>query len=241
MKNNSPKHLALKTLIKHKHYSLNNYADLKRIIESNQFAIIEYKKHTSQEPVSELIKKLKVENEIENSDSFLYINNNLKFVFINADVPDEDRCSLLRHELGHILDTDFKSGTLYYSRIQKEEFANEFSCYTKKPPIHFMVYVFLAKKWKLLASVTALIFCVLAFMFIHSTLTISPTKPVTSNDSAYTLSDSKYYVTSSGKKYHKKHCIIIMYKNNLTEIKLNDAINYGYKPCMICNPEEVNH
>lgn len=241
MKNNSPKHIALKTLIKHKHYSLNNYADLKRIIESNQFIIIEYKKHTNPEPVSELIKKLKVENETRQNDSFLYINNNLKFVFINSDISEEDRCSLLRHELGHILDADLESRTVHYSGIKKEEFANEFSCYAKKPPIRFMVYVFLVKKWKLLTSAIALIFCVLAFMLIMGSLTIPRAKPVTSTDSEYTLSESEYYVTSSGKKFHRKHCIIIKYKNNLTEIKLNEAIDCGYKPCMICNPQKVNH
>ena len=90
MTNNSPKHIAFKTLIKHKHYLLNNYTDLKHIIESNQFTIIEYKKHSNSEPVSELIKRLGVENETQQSDSFLYINNNLKFVFINTDISNQD-------------------------------------------------------------------------------------------------------------------------------------------------------
>ena len=45
MKNNTPKHIAFKTLIKNKHYLLNRYIDLQHIIESNQFTIIEYKKH----------------------------------------------------------------------------------------------------------------------------------------------------------------------------------------------------
>lgn len=59
MTNNLAKHIAHKTLIKHKHYLLNNYTDLRRIIESNQFTIIEYKKHTNSEPVSELIERLR--------------------------------------------------------------------------------------------------------------------------------------------------------------------------------------
>ncbi len=238
MTNNSPKHIALKTLIKHKLYLLNNYTDLRRIIELNQFTIIEYKKHTNSEPVSELIKRLRVEKEIEQNDSFLYINNNLKFVFINADIPDEDKCSLLRHELGHICDPDLKNTNPQNSRIKREEFANEFSCYIKNPGIRLKIYVFLIKKWKLLVSVMALIACILGFTFIINTLIIPPAKPVTSNVSTYVNSDSTYYVTSAGKKYHRKHCIIIKYKNNLTEIKLNNAINEGYKPCLICISEE---
>ena len=62
MTNNAPKNIALKTLIKHKHYLLNNYIDLQHIIESNQFTIIEYKKHTNSRHVSELIKRLRVES-----------------------------------------------------------------------------------------------------------------------------------------------------------------------------------
>ena len=238
MTNNSPKHIAFKTLIKHKHYLLNNYTDLKHIIESNQFTIIEYKKHSNSEPVSELIKRLGDANETQQSDSFLYINNNLKFVFINADISDEDKCSLLRHELGHICDPDLKNSNSQYSRIKREEFANEFSCYTKNPDIRLKIYVFLIKKWKLLVAIMSLIACLLGVAFIINTLIIPPAKPVTGDVSTYANSDSTYYVTSAGKKYHLKHCIIIKYKNNLTEIKLNDAIKKGYKPCMICNPDE---
>lgn len=238
MTNNSPKHIAFKTLIKHKHYLLNNYTDLKHIIESNQFTIIEYKKHTNSEPVSELIKRLMVENETQQNDSFLYINNNLKFVFINADISDEDKCSLLRHELGHICDPDLKNSNPQNSRIKREEFANEFSCYTKSSGIRLKIYVFLIKKWKLLVAVMALIACLLGVAFITTTLIIPPAKPVTGDVSTYVNSDNTYYVTSAGKKYHRKHCVAIKYKNNLTEIELNDAVNKGYKPCLICIPKE---
>ena len=234
----SPKRIALKTLKKHKCFSLNNYTDLKRIIELNQFTIIEYKKHTNSQPVSELIKRLGLENEIEKNNSFLYIKNNIKFVFINTDVSDEEKCALLRHELGHICDPEFKSRKVSYSEIQKEEFANEFSLYTKSPPISFVIYVFLAKRWKLVVSLVALTACVLACLFLVNTLTNSPSKSVSGDASNSAGSDTTYYVTSSGEKYHKKHCIIIKYKNNLTKIKLNSALNEGYKSCLICNPEE---
>lgn len=238
MKNNSPKYIAFKTLIKHKLYLLNNYTDLRRIIESNQFTIIEYNKHTNSEPVSELIKRLQVENETQRSDSFLYINNNLKFVFINTDISDEDKCSLLRHELGHICDPDLKNNSSKNSRIKREEFANEFSCFAKNSGIRLKIYVFLIKKWKLLVGMIALIACVLGVSIMIKSLITQPTKPLIGNVSTYVNSDNTYYVTSAGKKYHLKHCIIIKYKNNLTEIKLNDAVNKGYKPCLICIPEE---
>ena len=238
MTNNLAKEKALKILSQNKLYSLIDYNDLRRIIESNQFTIIEYKKYTNSEPVAELIKRLKLEKETQQNDSFLYINNNLKFVFINAGISDEEKSSLLRHELGHICDPNLKNTSSQNSRIKREEFANEFSCYAKNPGIRLKICVFLIKRWKLLVAVIALIACVSGLLVVPNSLIIQPSKPVMGDASTYALSDSTYYVTSAGKKYHRKHCIIIKYKNNLTEINLNDAINEGYKPCLICISEE---
>ena len=234
MKNNLAKEKARKILSQNKLYALTDYNDLQRIIETNQFTIIEYKKYTNSEPVSELINRLRVENEIQQNDSFLYIHNNLKFVFINTDSSDEDKCALLRHELGHICDPNFKNGDVSYSKIKREEFANEFSCYAKNPGIGFKLKLFIIKKRKLLVGIIAVILCVLGLFLMIKPLIIQPTKAVTGDASNDAFSDSTYYVTSAGKKYHLKHCIIIKYKNNLTEIKLNDAVNKGYKPCLIC-------
>ena len=238
MINNSPKHIARKILMQNKLYSLIDYNDLRYTIESYQFTIIEYKKHSNSEHVSELIKRLRVENETVQNDSFIYINNNLKFLFINADVSLEDKCALLRHELGHICDPNFKNVAESYSKIKREEFANEFSSYIKNPGVGFKLKLFIIKKWKLLVGIIALIACILGLSVIIKFPIIQPKKPVTGDISTNEIYDGIYYVTSSGKKYHKKHCIIIKYKNNLTEMALNESINAGYKPCLICNPEE---
>ncbi len=238
MKNNSPKRIALKTLTKYKCYTLNHYTDLQRIIELNQFTIIEYKKHTNSKPVSELIKRLRIESEIEKNNSFLYINNNLKFVFLNAGLSVEEKCALLRHELGHICDPGLKNSDVHDSKIRQEEFANAFSCYTKSPGFRFMISVFLAKRWKLFVVTTVLISCVLGYSFITRPRTSAPVNPVNGVGTTRAISDRLYYVSSAGKKFHRKHCIIIKYKNNLTQIQPDDAINAGYEPCLICNPGE---
>ena len=234
MANNLAKEKALKILSQNKLYSLTDYKDLQHIIESNQFTIIEYKKHSNLEPVSELIKRLGVENETQQSDSFLYINNNLKFVFINTDISNQDKCALLRHELGHICDPDLKNSNLQNSRIKREEFANEFSCYTKNPGIRLKIYVFLIKKWKLLVAMMVLIACVLGLSVVNKSLITQPAKPVTGDVSTYVNSDNTYYVTSAGNKYHRKSCITVKYKTNVTEYTLNQAVDAGYAPCMLC-------
>ena len=43
-----------------------------------------------------------------------------------------------------------------------------------------------------------------------------------------------FFVTKTGKKYHKEDCKYIIHKDNLIEIKSNDPILNNYKPCSIC-------
>lgn len=235
MTNNLPRYIARKTLIKYNHYFLNNYADLKLIIESNRFTVIEYKKHSNSQFVCELIKRLGIESEIEQNDAFIYVKNNLKFVFLREDISDEDKCSLLRHELGHICDPDLKNNEMSCSNIKKEEFANEFSLYLKNPGIGFKLKLFVLKNWKLLVGILTLLLCI-AVLFVGAYfLNIKTTKPVPGDTSANSV--DTYYVTSGGKKYHKKHCIIVKYRNNLTEMTLSEAVDDGYEQCMICNPQ----
>ncbi len=238
MTNNSAKHKALKILIQNKLYSLTDCYALQRIIEYNQFLIVEYKKHTNSESVSELIKRLGVEEEVQHNDSFLYLTSNLKILFINADISVEDKCALLRHELGHICDPNFKNGAASYSKIKREEFANEFSCYIKNPGIGFKFILFIIKKWKLIISMIALSACVLGFSIMIKPLIIQQTTPVTADISTFKNSDNTYYVTSRGKKYHRKHCVIVKYRNSLTELTINEAVEVGYEPCLICIGEE---
>jgi hypothetical protein len=47
------------------------------------------------------------------------------------------------------------------------------------------------------------------------------------------------YVTPYGKCYHKGNCIMV--ENVSKELKLNNAINLGYKPCKICKPPIVSN
>ena len=238
MINNSPKRIAYKTLLKNRLYSSPSYCDLQRIIEYNQFTIIQYKKHTNSEYVYELITKLGIEYEIEHSDSFLYLKNNLRLIFLNSDIPDEDKCLLLCHELGHILDPHLEKNNLNYSKTKKEEFANEFSCYIKNPGVSFKLFMFIIKKWKLLISILTTIILI-SVIILMSISNIAPSSPSTAGvTSTSEIFDDMYYVTSSGKKYHRKACIVVKYRTNLTKYTLNEAVDAGYKPCLICLPEE---
>ena len=131
--NKAAKHLAHKTLIHNKLYAALTYQDLQQIIEDKGFQIVSYKKYNNSEEIDECITRLCLQDRIQQHDSFIYLHNNLKFVFINSDLSIQDNCVLLCHELGHIVDPHMLSSDLSYSKIQSEEFANEFSYHLQNP------------------------------------------------------------------------------------------------------------
>lgn len=238
MTNNSPRYIAYKTLFQNKLYSSPDYDDLQHIIEFNKFTVINYKKNSNSEYVSELINKLGIEDEIKHSDSFLYIKNNLRLIFLNSDISGEDKCLLLRHELGHILDPHLISHSLNYSKIKREEFANEFSCYFKNPGVSFKFFMLLIVKWKLLVSLITVIVFISGLLLFNNPLFVLPTGSGTVDVSISKAPEKEYYITSSGKKYHKKFCIVVKHKSNLTKGTLDEVQEAGYKPCLICIGDE---
>ncbi len=44
------------------------------------------------------------------------------------------------------------------------------------------------------------------------------------------------YVTSGGKKYHKKNCSVV--KEGKKGVELSEAKKQGYTPCAVCKPDE---
>ncbi len=237
MTKNLAKKTAHKILLKNKLYSLNNYDDLLQIIEAYHFTLIKYKKHNNSLYVSELVEKLGVKKEARFRDSFLYVSDNFKFLFLNEDVSYEDKCSLLRHELGHICDPEFKSNNLNCSKVKREEFANNFSCYAKNPGAFFKFYIFIARKWKAIVGIAVLLACVFGLLFVLRPETEQPAQSAASSENVYEISADAYYTTQSGKRYHKRTCFIVKNRTNLTEYTKDEAVKAGYTPCLICLPE----
>lgn len=236
MTDKTVKKKAFDTLFKSKCYSLDDCNSVADIIEAEGVTVIDFKRHCNSADLCALIKKLGIEDRIESSDSFLYMKGNLNLLFINSELTDDDRCALLRHELGHIVDPDFKSSDTSRSRIKKEEFANAFSLYTKNPGFLFKLRLFTAKKRKLLTITAVAAAIAVALSLVAINLPTAGGDEVRDTfKSSDEISDTAFCVTSSGKKYHRKGCIVVRYKNNLTELSAEEATEMGYTPCMICN------
>lgn len=230
---NRPKKNAYNLLKKRKIYKKLTLDDLYKIIEDTGFSIIEYKKYNYSKELRLIINKLDIEKEIQEKNAFYYKRDNLKFIFINEDVPDEDRYILLSHEIAHIFDERIAEPEDVYTNIQIENYANEFSHYLNNPSFFIKAFSFLLKKPLLyiLALVVAITSFtgVIAFNSNHALNQKSVTVVNLNN-----LSTNMYYVTSTGTKYHKSFCKHVKYKTNIQEFSLNEAISEGYLPCLDC-------
>ncbi len=222
MKNNSPKIIARRTLLKYRLWRSPSYEELKTVIESKGFVIIKYSRHNNSKDVTELIERLGVQREVAERDSFVYIRGGLGMVFLNSDMGEEDQVALLRHELGHIMDPELGINNVAHSGVKKEEFANEFSYHLKNPGLLTGLCSLIRSKSLMIASLTMLFIC----MGVLATGYLS--KP----DDAAT--EHTYYITSGGEKYHRSFCITIKNRKNIEEISLENAKEQDYKPCKLC-------
>ena len=225
------KQLAYKTLTKYKLYNSRDYNDIAVVIEKHGFILIQFKKYNNMKEVVECIEKLHLAERIQQKDAFIYLSNNLKLVFINSDLSDEDKYILLCHELGHILDPSLQNSNFSYFKIQNEEFANEFSYHLQNPSIWIRLKLSIFYKP---LFVTSFIICILIIGSIGVT-TVASNLSVSNSINCV----EKCYVTSNGKKYHREFCIVVKNRTNIKAYKTsNDAKNEGYTPCLLCIGEE---
>jgi len=225
------KQLAYKTLKQYKLCNSRDYNAIAVVIEKHGFTLIPFKKHNNTKDVAECIEKLHLEENTQSKDAFIYLNNNLKLVFVNSDLSDEDKYILLCHELGHILDPALQNSNFSYFKIQNEEFANEFSYHLKNPSIWLRLRTSMFCK---LLVVAFFVMCILVVGAIGATHVSNDLSAATSVDYV-----EKCYVTPNGEKYHRHFCVIVKNMANLKEYETFDnAKNEGYAPCLLCIGEE---
>lgn len=226
----SPKKISQKLMRKNRLISAPDLNALEKLIQDNGFTIIEYNKYNNTPEVNELIQTLKIENRISTENSFIYLDGNIKFVFINSDLKPSEKTTLLDHELGHICDKRLDAPNHLYSKIEREAFANEFAHYLEHPSILTkIISTFLKRKVVCILSFALLLLAVVSICIINN----SQARAVFSTrESAYLT--QPYYVTTTGIRYHKNFCKHVKQKTNTTQMTIDDAISQGYTPCLDC-------
>ena len=226
----SPKKLSQKLMRKNRLSSTPSLKTLEELIQGNGFTIIEYNKYNNTPEVNELIQTLRIEDRISTENSFVYVDGNIKFVFINADLKSTEKITLLCHELGHICDKRLDAPNHVYSQIEREAFANEFAHYLEHPSVLTKIISTFLKRKLVYILVFVLLLLATGGIYITSNTQV---KSVFSAHEPTSLTQS-YYVTTTGIRYHKDFCKHVKYKTNTTQMTIEDAISQGYTPCLDC-------
>ena len=135
-------------------------------------------------------------------------------IFINNNVPAEDKCYLLYHETGHILLNHIKNRMSTKNNIlleiEADSFAYELINYTKP---NLMVRI-----------LTVILITVLLTALSYSAY---------QKYNSYIHADM-VYITSTGNSYHRNSCIYVK-NRDCTTLERTEA-DKNYDPCKVCNP-----
>ena len=174
------------------------------------------------------------------SSAFTYVGT-AKIIFIDNDVPNDDKNYLLYHETGHI-----ELGHIDYERMStKNNYLMEFEADTFA---HFILNPPRTNKHLVLSYILSMVFILISFYFgvctgknnyvPMNTIELQST-PVIEN---VIIPDKEIkpekvtnivFVTKTGKKYHRETCGYL--KNSKIEMLRADA-EKKYTPCKVCNP-----
>ena len=209
-------------------YRLNEVTldNLKQIINSQGYTIIEFNNIFNDENVAQLIESLGLDEQVEKSKGFTYADSKRRLVFLNEDLSDTEKLLVLAHEEGHIYCNHLSSVPIIGRDVVEEHEANEFTHYILNNSISQKVGFVVKTRKKAIAIVAVILILVIAGVAIFSA--------IRKEQSYY----GEYYLTSTGNKYHEEECIFVKDKTSVRRMTIEEFESGEYEPCGICLPNE---
>jgi hypothetical protein len=200
--------------------------ELRRIITSQGYTIVEFNHIFNDEPVTRLIEALKLDEMVEKARGFTYADRQRRLVFVHEDLTADEKLLVLAHEEGHIYCDHFSAAPVIGRDVVEEHEANEFT--------HYILNRGLAGKfsWGIKKHRKAL--CIIAVALAVLVAVAAVVGKVRQEQSYH----GHYYITASGDKYHKEDCRFIKDKNNVHRMTVEEYESGEYEPCGVCMPQE---
>lgn len=214
-----------RAFLKKYHLSTATAKDLRRILQSEGYTLIEFDPVYNDPDVETLIRTYHLESYIAHSKGFTYADSNTRLVFLHGGLSDEEAQIVLAHEQGHISCDHLRSAQVLGKDIIYEREANDFASYIVNPPLSSRFGSFCRRNRAKLIVCAA----VLAVVAIGLTLVLSAI-----NESKYY---KNYYIAPTGNKYHTKDCGLI----SNSEVRRLTTAEYetgDYEPCVRCIPND---
>ena len=201
--------------------------DLRRIITSQGYTIVEFNHIFNDENVTALIEALGLDEMVEKAKGFTYADRHRRLVFLHEDLSDKEKLLVLAHEEGHIYCDHMSSVPVIGRDVVEEHEANEFTHYILNRGVTGKIGGFLKthKKHCFIAAVS-LIVCIIGLVIFLA---------IQKERSYY----GEYYITSSGNKYHEEECIFVKNKSNIHRMTIEEYESGTYGPCGTCLPHSI--
>ena len=117
-----------------------NAQTLKNILGAKGYTVIRYSTLDVSEETERLMSTLGVTEISRQTDSFTYLDNVRRIVFIRKDISDDEFQYLLALELGRILTTSFRGSCIVSGNSQDEAEAREFAYHVTDIARHGIFY-----------------------------------------------------------------------------------------------------
>lgn len=207
-------------------YHLNDVTlgDLKRIITSQGYTIVEFNHIFNDEHVAALIESLGLDEMVEKAKGFTYADRHRRLVFLHEDLSDNEKLLVLAHEEGHIYCGHLSSVPVIGKDVVEEHEANEFTHYILNRSITGRAGRFINEHKKLCGTVAIILVVAIIGSLIFNA--------VQKERSYY----GEYYITSAGNRYHEEKCIFVKNKTNVHRMTIEEFESGDYEPCGICLP-----
>ena len=195
--------------------------EIKNIIRSQGYSIVEFNAIFNDEDVALIIENLRLDNLVSERKGFTYADSKHRLVFVHEDLSVDEKLSVLLHEEGHIFCGHIEENTYLGRDIQQEVEANEFAYCMQYPTVTDKV-TFFVKKNKVWLSIVAvmLIISLIVFSWFMREKTFY----------------GNYIITETGNKYHQSDCIHVKNKNNTSRLTVEQFESGEYEACKTCLP-----
>lgn len=228
--------------IRHFHIQKTACVELESVIKDLGYSLIEFS-HTANDDATEtLLQSLGLQEYAQTTSAFTYADPQIRLIFILEHLAEEEKLILLAHEVGHIWNKHFDRPGIFGEDIIQENEANAFLYYLLDDGILQRINRFCAYHTKrIIASIAFIAVLVCCLLVFSPTVKFDDTVRAVDSEQEQEDFDQKYWVTTSGSKYHVRDCKYLKGKSDsLTSLPLATLNQVGYEPCSVCIKEDTS-
>lgn len=192
---------------------------------------LNYKIFRPKNAESKVLLALDLQTEFKTLSAFTFAKDNVKYIFIRSDVPNEVAAVLLLHELSHIYLGHLEKSTMPAASDEAE--AELFVSYVSKKIFDKRIKITILNCVVCALTAIALIVSMHNLQTQNSIIEISTTTVNTETNADQNENSEIVVVTKTGEKYHKPNCYHVI-GSEVIELTISEAQNAGYEPCKDC-------